>query len=386
MKQEHHVPLTVTDVPGRFQPSGVNSSVIAMRDEYTYDPLNRLTKVVGKQVKLDATEQTIYNQSFSYDKFGNRKIDLSNTWGNAINNVVYNPLPQTNRLRELTYDAAGNVASESTSTSSDRVYDAENRMTKTDGGNPSYYVYDGEGRRVRRIVGGVEYWQVYGVDGELVATYPVGGVASTTHEEYGYRGGQMLIVAACSGLKWLVADHLSTPRLEIDATGSLSAVKRHDYLPFGEELFLGVGGDATAKPALASIRTPEMGYLGSTTLNCVRQHFGVYERDAETGLDYARSRYYSSVIGRFTSPDESQEKYEGADGRLMVFPSNAATLDITINDLLLTIEYSPQDGFVVSRIEKTEDAWNPNMCVTFGKDEFNEAKNCLLSFIKMEKS
>lgn len=35
----------------------------------------------------------------------------------------------------------------------------------------------------------------------------------------------------------------------------------------------------------------------------VRQHFTKYERDDETGLDYAQARYYGSGTGRFASPD-----------------------------------------------------------------------------------
>jgi RHS repeat-associated protein len=35
----------------------------------------------------------------------------------------------------------------------------------------------------------------------------------------------------------------------------------------------------------------------------VRQQFTLYERDNETGLDFAKSRYFSSVQGRFTSVD-----------------------------------------------------------------------------------
>jgi len=36
----------------------------------------------------------------------------------------------------------------------------------------------------------------------------------------------------------------------------------------------------------------------------VRQQFTQKERDVETGLDYFSARYYSSIQGRFTSPDE----------------------------------------------------------------------------------
>jgi RHS repeat-associated protein len=36
----------------------------------------------------------------------------------------------------------------------------------------------------------------------------------------------------------------------------------------------------------------------------VRQKHTGYERDGETGLDFAQARYYGSSLGRFTSPDE----------------------------------------------------------------------------------
>ena len=91
-------------------------------------------------------------------------------------------------------------------------------------------------------------------------------------------------------VKWLVSDHLGTPRMIIDQTGMLANIKRHDYLPFGEELFAPAGG-----------RTGPLGY---TAGDGVRQQFTAKERDVETGLDYFLARYYSSVQGRFASPDE----------------------------------------------------------------------------------
>jgi RHS repeat-associated protein len=73
-----------------------------------------------------------------------------------------------------------------------------------------------------------------------------------------------------------------------DKTGSLAGIKRHDYLPFGEELFAGTSG-----------RTQAQGYAADS----VRQKFTAYERDDETGLDYAQARYHASKLGRFTSID-----------------------------------------------------------------------------------
>jgi hypothetical protein len=35
----------------------------------------------------------------------------------------------------------------------------------------------------------------------------------------------------------IVDDHLGTPRMIADQTSSLANLKRHDYLPFGEEIF-----------------------------------------------------------------------------------------------------------------------------------------------------
>jgi RHS repeat-associated protein len=87
---------------------------------------------------------------------------------------------------------------------------------------------------------------------------------------------------------WLVSDRLGTPRMIVDKSGSLASVRRHDYLPFGEEVYAGTGG-----------RTTGQGYMGDST----RQKFTGYEYDAETGLNFAQARYQSSVQGRFTSVD-----------------------------------------------------------------------------------
>jgi RHS repeat-associated protein len=87
-------------------------------------------------------------------------------------------------------------------------------------------------------------------------------------------------------INWLVPDHLGTPRMIVDQTGALANLKRHDYLPFGEELFAG--------------RSTSIGYSSG---DGVRQQFTGQERDVETGLDYFGARYASSTQGRFTSSD-----------------------------------------------------------------------------------
>jgi len=89
-----------------------------------------------------------------------------------------------------------------------------------------------------------------------------------------------------SNINWLVTDQLGTPRMIFDKTGSLATTKRHDYLPFGEEI--------------AGARSTAQGY---SVADGVRQKFTQYERDNETGLDYFLARYYASTQGRFTGVD-----------------------------------------------------------------------------------
>ncbi len=89
-------------------------------------------------------------------------------------------------------------------------------------------------------------------------------------------------------VRWLVSDHLGTPRMVVDKTGSLAGVSRHDYLPFGEELSAAMGG---------------RGAIPGYAADHIRQKWGTYERDDEIELDYAVNRYYAMAQGRFTSVD-----------------------------------------------------------------------------------
>jgi RHS repeat-associated protein len=85
-----------------------------------------------------------------------------------------------------------------------------------------------------------------------------------------------------------------SPLLDPEQTASACSYSRAGhiyglYFPFGEELSAGLGG-----------RTTSQGYSGTDNN---RFKFTTYERDNETGLDYAKNRYFSSTQGRFTSVD-----------------------------------------------------------------------------------
>jgi RHS repeat-associated protein len=86
----------------------------------------------------------------------------------------------------------------------------------------------------------------------------------------------------------LTSDHLGSTRLVTDGTGTV--LSRHDYFPFGEEIYNALGNRNT---------DPNYNVLSGPT-----QRFTAKERDNESGLDFFLARYYSGAQGRFTSPDE----------------------------------------------------------------------------------
>jgi RHS repeat-associated protein len=291
-----------------YVPLSGGGNVIPQLDDYTYDALNRLTSMTEAQQNSSGTWSFgVTSQTYSYDRWGNR----TSVAGQTAQSWSTTEAAATNRLKlnsgntctgtknGVCYDAAGNVVFDNQlSATGDRTYDAEGRIVTAGTSGANKYVYDADGKRVRRQVGPTQYWQVYGIGGELVAEYQWNGTTATLQKEYGYGGGVTVVAESATVVRWLVKDHLGTPRMIADQSGSLSGVTRHDYYPFGEENFAG-----------ATIRTTGNGYQAEG----VRQKFTGYERDTETNLDYAQARYYSNLQGRFTSIDPLHSSAEPSE-------------------------------------------------------------------------
>lgn len=94
-----------------------------------------------------------------------------------------------------------------------------------------------------------------------------------------------------ANLKYLLTDLQGSARAVMDNSGygSSTIVARHDYLPFGEEIWAGVG-----------LRTTTQKY---SVTDKARQRFAQTERDEATGLDHTAFRKYDSFAGRWTTPD-----------------------------------------------------------------------------------
>lgn len=176
------------------------------------------------------------------------------------------------------YDEAGNLTRDFNGHTFS--YDAENHLTTYDNG-AAVYSYDGDGRKVKKEVGNAKTVFVYDITGKLVAEYDNAAAPDS------------------GGTSHLTSDHLGTPRVITDQNGAVKA--RHDYLPFGEEIAIGVGGrKGQTDPATGGVGQK---YIHGAGNDSVRQKFTGYARNAETGLDYAVTRHYASDAGRFTSTD-----------------------------------------------------------------------------------
>lgn len=291
---------------------GTNNGFTATQ-KYYYDSLNRID---------DATEEIsssqTWRQDFTYDRYGNRNLVEANTSmegflkecsGNtalcpALRKKL-NPAINTsnNRLStsdDYAFDSSGNTTSDPDSRLF--VYDGENKQVEVKNSSNQTigkYWYDGDGRRVKKYVPpvganpGETTIFVYDTAGKLVAEYST-IVASTQDAKVAY----------------LTNDHLGSPRINTDRDGSITA--RHDYHPFGEEI-------ATSQ------RTAGLHYADDT----VRKQFTGYERDKETGLDFAEARMLNNAVGRFGTPDPynvilEKEKGKDADEKSQIFISFSA--------------------------------------------------------------
>jgi RHS repeat-associated protein len=180
------------------------SSYTSWSQQYDYDSLNRLLRVH----EYTGTPALDSQQEFVYDRWGNRTIHQSNTFGAGINKKNFTVATANNRLGvpagqsgTLSYDLAGNLTTDTYTGVGNRTYDAENKMTSAQDslGMWSYYTYNAGGQRTRRKISNQETWQIYGFEGELVAEYPASGAVSSPQKEYGYRNGQLLVTANGNG-------------------------------------------------------------------------------------------------------------------------------------------------------------------------------------------
>jgi RHS repeat-associated protein len=241
---------------------------------YRYDSLNRI-----KEAKETAANNVItWQQSWDYDRFGNRISFNSSGIGLATNNTTPAINLETNRFistQDFGYDKTGNVIKDKVNGNvRNFVFNGDNKQVHVKDANNvaiGTYYYDGNGARVKKTVGGEVTIFVYDGSGKLVTEY------STA------------IPTANPTVSYTTTDNLGSPRVITDKNGNV--ISRRDFMPFGEEL--------NANNATNRLDTQKYNYGEDS----VRKRFTGYEKDQETGLDFAESRYYNNKHGRFTAVD-----------------------------------------------------------------------------------
>ncbi|WP_306297041.1 Calx-beta domain-containing protein [Nostoc sp. C052] len=263
-------------------------NTVNSRFEYTYDNLGLRTSMTT----LDGTFKYGYDATgqltsvvtpdngtilYQYDAAGNRIAVTDN--GTATNYTSNNLNEYTNVGNAVyTYDTDGNLIGKTEGgQTSTYTYDVENRLVKVVTPQGTWdYQYDGLGNRVATVFNGerTEYLLDPTGLGDVVGEYNASG---NLVANYDYGIGLVSRVNG-SNANYYDADAIGST---VGLTGTDgSYVNRYSYLPFGEDL---TKVEGVANP---------FEYVGQ---------WGV--TDEGNGLDFMRSRFYDSNLGRFTAVD-----------------------------------------------------------------------------------
>jgi RHS repeat-associated protein len=255
------------------QISGITDTVDSGRSaSYTYDALHRLSTATT----TGSTGYPAWGLSWTYDRYGNRSAQtVTAGTGMPSNSVTIDAVHNRVSGSPYAYDATGNMTNDGQNT---LTYDGENHAaTAVNGSNSGTYTYDGGGLRVKKVsvVSGVTTTTVYMFSGsQVIAEYDNGAAVASPSREYIYSGVQRIATILGSTTIYQHSDKLSV-RILTDASGNI--VGQRGHYPYGESWY-------------------ETGTL-------TKVKFTTYERDSESGNDYAMDRTYVSGLGRFSAVD-----------------------------------------------------------------------------------
>ncbi len=272
-----------TNCPGA-SPNANNGQIQCIKDSvqasrsaaYTYDALGRLSTANT----AGPSPYARWGLSETYDRYGNRSAQNVTAGIAPAPSFSINPANNQINTSGYTYDPAGHLAAEPWPFSGTYSYDGEECLTNFSGnGNTATYTCDGNHLRVQKAVNAVNTTVSIYSGGQVIAEYDNGAAVISPTREYIY--GHNLLATVTGSTKgaggtivYQHRDHRS-PRLYTNSSGADSG--EQGTFPFGEPW-----------------------YNNNATSNWV---FTTYERDQESGIDYALARSYYSSEGRFMSPD-----------------------------------------------------------------------------------
>jgi RHS repeat-associated protein len=256
---------------GFTQNGGNNGQITSSTDSfdsgrsaaYSYDALNRLTSALT----TGSTNYPKWGLSFTYDRYGNRTAQTVTSGTAPSNSVTVSATTNHITTSGYTYDLSGDLTNDGNNA---LTYDGEGQLiTAADGSGTATYSYNSSGLRAVKSFAGTSTVYVFS-HGHVIAEYAGGSLS----KEYVTLGGRRLASYVGGTLYYHGFDNHSM-RLTMDASGN--KVGEQGHFPFGEDW-----------------------YMTNTTS---AQHFTNYERDSESGNDYAIHRFYVNRLARFSSPD-----------------------------------------------------------------------------------
>ncbi len=247
---------------------------------YEYDLADRLTEVTYPEERV----------TYTYDGAGNRETEVTfSTVDGALlssKTLTYNVRNQVTRLEDSQdlpsavtygYDPSGNQTARTLDSGgvTTFVYDVRDRMigVTQDAAPVATYGYDAQGLRISKAVDGTEVRYVY--DGQSVLTEfePSG----STLRRYAYGSDRLLSIDdSVDGRGYYLFDALGSVVDITSDIGTLLAMYQYD-----------AWGNTRNEAGSSANR---FGFTG-------------HEHDDETGLIYAKARFYDPQLGRFLSHD-----------------------------------------------------------------------------------
>jgi RHS repeat-associated protein len=303
------------------------SNSVNQDEYYTYDGLQRLATfqrgdLNGTYTGISATAAK--EQDWTLDQLGNWSAFVKKT-GTTTD---LNQSRTHNEANELTYidssnthvaeDAAGNMTKvpkpNSWTAHFDLTYDPWNRLVGVkDGSTPiEGNEYDGLGRRIVHVDSAAsvtyddyynESWQMLEKRKSTSSTYPL--AQYVWHPYYVDALAVRYCDSATSGspvTQYYCQDANYNVTAVVNASGTV--LDRTSYTPYGEALFL----DPTTYYSASSSA------IGNNILCTGR------ERDAETGIQLNRERYYHAQLGRWLRRDPKD--YKGSKWNLYEYVSD----------------------------------------------------------------
>jgi RHS repeat-associated protein len=266
-------------------PSGNNGQIGCLKDllddgrteNFVYDALGRLTSTVTN----GSTAYAKWSLAQNFDRYGNRLSEVLTAGSGPSNSLSFATTPAppanppggayTNRPDSYSFDAAGNMLSDGVNT---LTYDAENCLTSA---GTAAYTCDFHGIRVKKALQGSTNTVYVVSGGEDISEYDYTSGApspSSPSREYIYFGNHLIATIQSGSPTYHHQDHLSV-RVNTDASGN--KIGEQGHYPYGE-----------------------LWYASNSTTKFI---YSSYERDAESGNDYAIARYYINRYARFCTAD-----------------------------------------------------------------------------------